>query len=126
MSYKNLISSSVDVAFSSAGDLAFEAVLANSSSEKYTFPEVDGFGNLTSGSTITSSITTTTVKVILEETKLETNNEGVTVTQKYLIAKSKDIIDPSVYDTITFDSITHTIVSYTKDIALVQLVVTEV
>jgi hypothetical protein len=126
MSYKNLISSSVDVAFSSAGDLAFEAVLANSSSEKYDFPVVDGFGNLTSGSTVTANTTNTTVKVILEETKLETNSEGVIVTQKYLIAKSKDIADPSVYDTITFDSTTHTIVSYTRDVALEQLVATEV
>jgi hypothetical protein len=126
MSYQNLINSSVDVAFSSAGDLAFEAVLANSSAEKYNFPVVDGFGNLTSGATTTSSIIETKVKVILEETKLETNKEGVTVTQKYLLAKSIDIADPSVYDTLTFDSTTHTIVSYTKDVALVQLIVTEV
>lgn len=126
MSYQNLINSSVDVAFSSAGDLAFEAVLANSSAEKYNFPVVDGFGNLTSGATTTSSIIETKVKVILEETKLETNKEGVTVTQKYLLAKSTDIADPSVYDTLTFDSTTHTIVAYTKDVALVQLIVTEV
>lgn len=127
MSYSNLISSSVDTAFSALGDLVQTATLTNSSNESYTFPEVDGFGNLVSGGSTTATTTTSLdVNVIVEETKLETNKEGVSVTLKTLLVKSSDLLDPSVYDTLTFGSKTHTIVSYTRDMAMLQLVVTEV
>lgn len=127
MSYSSLVESSVDIAFEAFGDLVREATLANSTGEGYEFPVVDGLGNLQSGGTSTEeSVTESVIDVILEETKSGMNKEGVYVTQKTLLVKSTALADPSVYDTITFDSITHTIVGYSRDMALLTLTVTEI
>jgi len=125
MSLVNTINSAVDIAFSTLGDLVTTATLSNASNESYAFPVLDPFGNPTTEGAVSTTTVSSTVQVIIESSGKVKSPEGLDIIQTQMLIRSDEIPNPSVYSSVTVGTKVYTIVSYTADVALTTLFVTE-
>lgn len=125
MSLTSIINSTVDTAFEALGDLVSIGTLSSASDESYTFPVLDPFGNPTTESAVVTTLVTSTVQVIIESSGRVKSPEGLDIIQTQMLIRSDEITNPSIYSSITVNSKAYTIISYSADVALTTLFVTE-
>lgn len=115
MSIRSQITTAVNSAFRSVGDLTETVILTVTTSNSYNFAT-------STASSVTSS---TSVSAIVLEIKEGANEENVGSIRKEVYIKQSDLSDPSIFDKITISGVVHSIISYSSFPGLVILNVTE-
>lgn len=103
MGYNALVKTHVRNAFNLIGDLAIDITLSQSTPTGYNFNTKTLENN---------SATVTTVKAVREYIEREPSDNTIKVK---LIMIADDIINPKIYDTVTFDGQTWTIIPPYED-----------
>lgn len=96
MGYSNTIKGNVKKAFNLLGDIAVNVTFSHTTNSGFNFSTAE----------VTAPATTTkTIKGFIVAKRRERNEKPDNAVQMSLIFKAEDIPDPSIYDTITADSI---------------------
>lgn len=115
MSLRSKITAAVDKAFTAVGDLAETVTLRTKVSGEYDF---------TTGET-NDTFEESSVEAIVMSVKQKPDDAEILAPRKEVYIKESDLENPALYDTVVINSVSHTIINFTKEPGLITLLVTE-